>query len=149
MTQAMLENFKDARRNMAKAYAEIAAGEFTFEHFPCTTVEKAYYSLFHACNSALALLGLYPKSHEGVHNLISKEYVKDGLLPKEIPSVLSNLEQRRIKATYDHYLYTSEDARCHLDLAINAVSQVHDYLLGLYPDVFKFETLNKPYEAND
>ena len=149
MTLPDVKNFKDARKNMAKAYAEIAAGEFNVEHFPCTAVEKAYYSLFHACHSALALLGVYPHSHEGVHNLISKKYIKDGLLPKEIPPLLSNLEQRRIKATYDHYTYTSEDARCHLDQAISAVKQIHEHLLELYPDVFNPETLDQPYKNTE
>ena len=145
MTLPEPKNLQYARKHMAAAYAAIATGEFNLEHFPSTTVEKAYYSLFHACRSALGLLGFYPRSHEGVHNLIYNEYVKTELLPKEVASALSNLIERRLKATYDYYPYTSEEARIHLDRAIDAVNQIHDYLYGLYPDVFKFETLGQPY----
>ena len=141
MTQSNLE---DARKYMTEAYTALETGKFNLERFPKTTVEQAYYSLFYACHAALAVLGLYPKNHEGVHNMISKEYVKEGKLPKELPSILSSLEERRGKATYKFISFSTQDADYHLNRASNAVNQIYEYLHGLYPDVFNPETLVPP-----
>ena len=127
----------DARTYIASAYKSIKAGEFNIEQFPNTAIVEAYYSVFYACHAALALRDLHPSSHEGVHNLISKEYVKNGALTKEIPSALASLEQRRINAQYNLHLYTSQDARYHLDRAINAVKQIHEHLLEVYPEILE------------
>ena len=149
MRQPDLSDLKLARQYMADAYLAIEAGEFNMERFPNVAINRAYYSLFYACHAALTLRGLHPSSHEGVHNMISKEYVKDGTLPKEIPSILAGLEQRRINADYlPREVYKPEEARHHLDRAIKAVKQIHNHLLELYPDVFKPETLNQPYEGS-
>jgi uncharacterized protein (UPF0332 family) len=130
MTQPDLSDFKLARQYMADAYLAIEAGKFNMEHFPNVTINRAYYSIFYACHAALALLGLHPSSHEGVHNMISKEYVRNGALSKEIPSTLASLGQRRIKTDYlPQESYKPEEARHFLDRAISAVNQIRDHLV--------------------
>lgn len=142
-------DFEEARQYMTRAYMEIDAGKFNLENFPDTTVEKAYYGLFNACHAALAVLGVYPSSHEGVHNMISKEYVKDRKLPKELPSTLSNLLGWREKATYKFAFFNSHDALILLNRATEAVNQIYEHLHELYPDVINPDTLKRTYRKPD
>jgi uncharacterized protein (UPF0332 family) len=136
MTQ---EESLSASKYMEGAYEAIKAAEFNIESYPGISVEKAYYSLFYACHAALALKGLFPHSHEGVNNLIGKEYVNDGILPKEIAAALGNLATHSDKAKYNFKRYTTEDAAYHLNRAISAVRQIHECLREQYPDKYTYE----------
>ena len=131
------KNLSDARNKMLDSYEAISTAEFNLQHFPNTSIKEAYYAVYHACCAAIKLRNLHPKTHRGVHDYTNN----DQLLPnaKELASTFASLEQLRQKATYRGVKYSSQVAEHHLSRAINAVKQIHDYLLRLHPEVFNLE----------
>ncbi|MDR3264407.1 MAG: HEPN domain-containing protein [Synergistaceae bacterium] len=115
-------------RYMEKSRSALDAAKYTESNFPGTAVEKAYYSVFYAAHSLLALRGVKPKSHEGVNHKLGELFTKTGLLPKEIFRLLRDLEVSREKATYDlAESYTTEEAHERIlkaEVFINAVKRL-------------------------
>ena len=73
----------------------------------------------------LILRGINADTHEGVKTMISREFIKTGLFPKEMGEIFRNLQARRVDSDYGDYVeITEEEAQDSLAKAKRFVSEV-------------------------
>ena len=89
-----------------------------------SSVNRSYYALLSAARTLLALRGISTETYEGVKTMISREFIKTGLLPKEMGEIFRNLQARRVDSDYGDYIeITEEEARDSLAKAERFVSE--------------------------
>jgi len=64
-------------------------------------VSRAYYAAFHYARALLLTVGLEPKTHRGVVDLVVEHFERPGRLAPEIASALARLQTFRGLADYD------------------------------------------------
>ena len=90
-----------------------------------SSANRSYYAMLSAARSLLILRGISAETHEGVKTMISREYIKTGLFPKEMGEIFRNLQARRVDSDYGDYVEISEDeARDSLAKAERFLSEV-------------------------
>lgn len=90
-----------------------------------SSANRSYYAMLSAARSLLILRGISADTHEGVKTMISREFIKTGLFPKEMGEIFRNLQARRVDSDYGDYVeITGEEARDSLDKAKRFVSEV-------------------------
>lgn len=93
-----------AEAALRSAYREIEAEDYA------TANNRAYYSIFHAMRSVLALKGEDYKKHSGVISRFSSEYLKTELIPKEYSKLITNASLIRNRSDYeDFYICSKKD----------------------------------------
>jgi uncharacterized protein (UPF0332 family) len=71
-----------------------------------------------AARALLVLRGKDPESHEGVRVLLSKEFIKPGILPAHSGEILRVLQARRMDSDYGDYVeIRPEEAKDSLEKA--------------------------------
>ncbi len=90
-----------------------------------SSANRSYYAMLSAARSLLILRGISADTHEGVKTMISREFIKTGLFPKEMGEIFRNLQARRVDSDYGDYVeITGEEARDSLAKAKRFVSEV-------------------------
>ena len=74
-----------------------------------TLANRLYYAAFHAATALLIKNGLHAETHQGVHVLLSKHFVKEGLLEIEDGTTFSRLQIMREKGDYNCLIETAEE----------------------------------------
>ncbi len=74
-----------------------------------SSINRAYYAVLSAAKGLLILRGIDPETHEGVKTMISKEFVKTGMLPKEYSEYFRNLQARRLDSDYGDFIELGEE----------------------------------------
>ena len=93
-----------ARNLLEKARRAIESAETLLRHGDADgACSRAYYAMFDAARFALAAKGHDPESirtHSTVHGKFAEEYVKTGLVPREIGRSLGQIQDIRLLADY-------------------------------------------------
>ena len=74
-----------------------------------TLANRLYYAVFHAATALLIKNGLHAGTHQGVHVLLSKHFVKEGLLTIEDGTTFSRLQIMREKGDYNCLIETTKE----------------------------------------
>lgn len=74
-----------------------------------SSVNRSYYAVLIAARALLILRGIEPESHEGVKTMLSKEFIKSGLLPREFGETFRGIQARRIDSDYGDYVEIGTD----------------------------------------
>lgn len=64
------------------------------------SLNRAYYSIFHAIRSVNTLDGFDSSKHSGVISFFNQSYVKIGVFPKELSKIIRSASENREKADY-------------------------------------------------
>jgi uncharacterized protein (UPF0332 family) len=72
------------------------------------SVNRLYYSCFYSVLALLIKHSLSSAKHTGVRSLFNKNFVKTGIIPKEIAYIYNSLFERRQEGDYDDYVVFSE-----------------------------------------
>jgi len=72
------------------------------------TVNRAYYTMFYAASSLLALRGLGSSKHSGVISLFNKEFVKTGIVSKESSKKYHEAFDTRLEGDYEDFASVDE-----------------------------------------
>ena len=108
-----------AKENLKAARLLYDSGDFA------GSVNRSYYAVFTAARALLALKGLDSKKHTGVIALFDKHYVKDGIISKEMGSILRTSKVLRENADYADYVeITGEAAGKELEKAAEFVKLI-------------------------
>ena len=91
---------------------EIERAERMLNEFPIyiehnlwnTLVNRMYYAVFHAATALLIKHGLHAGTHQGVYILLSKHFIKEGILSNEEGRLFSRLETLREKGDYNCFI---------------------------------------------
>lgn len=92
-----------ANENLSVARTMIATGYYRH------AVSEAYYAVFTAIRSMLAVLHLESKRHEGVITLFHQNLVQTGRFPKSFNKLIPKLKKMREEATYAPKVIVTED----------------------------------------
>ena len=99
-----------------------------------SSTNRSYYALLTAARGLLALRGHETESHEGVKVLLSRDFIKPGVLGREHAETFRILQARRMDSDYGDYAEIQDsEARDSLYRArqfITAVESVMSTMLG-------------------
>ena len=94
------------------------------------TLNRAYYSVFHAIKSVTVLEGFDSSKHSGVISYFNQNYVKTGVFPKELSKMIKAASESREKADYhDFYIASKEEAEKQMERAKAFSDHIRGYLL--------------------
>lgn len=94
-----------------------------------SSINRSYYSIFHAIRAVNALDGFDSSKHSGVISHFNQEYVKTGVFEKSISKVIRYASALREQADYeDFYTATQEEAAESFAQALQFVSAIEAYL---------------------
>ena len=97
-----------------------------------TSVNRAYYAVFHAASAALSWLDIERAKHSGVESAFGQYFVKTGLMEREYGRIYSKTRDRREDQDYsmtERALTRSTVAQTVAD-AERFVARVEQYLRG-------------------
>ncbi|MGQ9569976.1 MAG: HEPN domain-containing protein [Thermodesulfovibrionales bacterium] len=69
-----------------------------------SSINRSYYAVLTASRSLLILRGIDPETHEGVKTMLSKEFIRTDLLPKEFGETFRSIQARRMDSDYGDYI---------------------------------------------
>lgn len=116
------------RLNIAKERIEFADEILALGDYK-TVANRSYYAVFSAMRAVLALDGFDSKKHSGIIAEFRKNYIKTGLLPKELSPVIDALVEIRQGSDYDDFYVVSKAEVCEqLENAKVFIKEVESYL---------------------
>ena len=115
--------FETAKSDLKVAKLLYENGEYR------TSVNRSYYSVFHALRSVLALDGFDSGKHSGIISYFNAKYVKAGVFDKEISKIISTAYRLREKSDYqDFYIVSAEEADEQIQKAEQLIETIEVYL---------------------
>ena len=90
---------------------------------------RAYYCVFHSMRAVLAVEGVDFKHHSGVIAYFRKEYIKNGIFPKNLSTIIQTTSMVRESSDYDDfYLISRDDAKKQIDDAEIFYKEIKKYI---------------------
>ena len=86
--------WEDANKSIDSARREIDAGNYRY------AINRLYYALFYSVSAALMERGFAFKKHSGVKNALHNEFVKTGIIDKELGKLYDRLFEDRHEGDY-------------------------------------------------
>ena len=113
-----------------RAKEELQAAELLLKNANYrSSINRSYYSIFHAIRAVNALDGFDSSKHSGVIAHFNQEYVKTGLFERRASKIIRNASELREQADYeDFYEATQEEATEVFVQASQFISAVESYL---------------------
>lgn len=128
MRSEEIKNLSKYRLEQAKENLEEAEALFAINKFKGAN-NRAYYSIFHAIRSILALDEIDFKKHSSVIAYFNKNYVSTGIFQKELGKKISQAVYFREKSDYvDFYIVTKEETKSQIETAKQIIEQVEKYI---------------------
>lgn len=116
-----------AKERIAFANEILKLGDFK------TVANRSYYAVFSAMRAVLVLDGFDSKKHSGIIAEFRKNYVKTGLLPKELSTIIDGLTEIRQGSDYDDfYIVSKAEVEEQLENAKFFISAVEKFLKTQY-----------------
>ncbi len=115
--------FDTARSDLKVAKILFDAKEFR------ASVNRSYYSIFHALRAVLALDGFDSSKHSGIIAYFNEHYVKTGVFEKSISKAVTTAFKLREKSDYqDFYIVSQEEAATQIEKAEQIIAVIEIYL---------------------
>lgn len=100
-----------------------------------SAVNRFYYAIFYAIRALLATKGLDSSKHSGVIALFHKEFVKPGIIAKEISKIPNASFEKRTDGDYEDYQEFSREEVEELSNSCNLfLSEVKKVLTNILKD---------------
>lgn len=132
MPDQMLIDLSRYRLERAAEMLAAAKREANAEDYASAN-NRAYYCIFHAMRSVLALDGVDFKKHSAVISRFSVSYLKTDILPRDFGKLISNASLIRNRSDYeDFYVCSVEDTMRQIEGAEEFLSYVRKYLSSRY-----------------
>jgi|GEM_PF-320197 len=141
MTLNMEDKIELARYRMEKAKRFIRdssslIGIKSYE----SSVNRSYYAVLTASRALLTLRGIDPETREGVKTMLSKEFIRTGLLPKKFGETFRSIQARRMDSDYGDYIEIGYDeADDSLKRARDFVEKAEEICVKAIDEVMKSE----------
>ena len=123
-----VKNLANYRLEQAKENLEEAEALMKINKFKGAS-NRAYYSIFHAIKSILALEETDFKKHSTVMAYFNKEYISKNIFPRELGKRVNEARLFREKSDYvDFYIVTREEAKEQIETAKIMIEKAENYL---------------------
>ena len=98
-----------------------------------TVANRSYYAVFSAMRAVLALDGFDSKKHSGIIAEFRKNYLKTGILLKELSPMIDGLVEARQGSDYDDfYIISKEEVEEQLENSKKFILEVEKFLITKY-----------------
>lgn len=115
-----------AREMLSAAEGNLGIGQYK------TSLNRSYYAIFHAMRAANILKGFDSSKHSGVIAFFNKEYLKEGIMDRQLSAVIKGSSFLREKSDYDDFFIASrKEAEVQLENARGFLNTVEAYLNSL------------------
>lgn len=116
------------RMECAARNLEAARYAFSGEQFE-TSVNRSYYSIFHALRAVTVLEGFDSKKHSGIISFFNEHFVKEGVFDKSVSKLVRSAFQLRSNADYrDFYVVSRTEAENQIEAAEEVIDKIKPYL---------------------
>ncbi len=123
MTDLSKYRFETARSNLNAAKLMLDSHDYK------SSINRSYYSIFHALRAVLALDCFDSSKHSGVIACFNERYVKPGVFCKEISKIIRRARLMRENADYqDFFVVSQEEAADQIEAAQKIISAVEPHL---------------------
>ena len=115
---------------LSKAKQDLLAAKLLFDnnHY-AQSLNRSYYTIFHAVRSLLAFDKFDSKKHSGIISYFINNYVKSGMIDEKYSQMLTKAQRLRLDSDYDDlYVADKETAKKQLDDAKEFISLIEDYI---------------------
>ncbi|MDO4677832.1 MAG: HEPN domain-containing protein [Eubacteriales bacterium] len=118
----VLYRIQTAKDNLRSAKILLKAEEYKSAN------NRAYYAIFHAINAVHAVSGMAYKRHKDAIANFNKEYVKNGIFPREMGRKINEAEEIRHASDYDDfYIASKEESERQVSVAAEFITLVEQY----------------------
>lgn len=94
------------------------------------SLNRGYYSIFHAIRAVNALEEFDSSKHSGVVSYFNQNFVKKNIFPKELSKIIKEASEKREKADYlDFYIASKSEAEKQIERAESFVGVIKEYLV--------------------
>jgi len=126
--ESSLIDLSKYRLDTAKSDLNVAKLLFDAKEFR-SSVNRSYYSIFHALRAVLALDRFDSSKHSGIIAYFNENYVKIGIFEKSISKAISTAFKLREKSDYqDFYIVSQEEAALQINKAEEVIAAIEQYL---------------------
>lgn len=121
-----------SKHRLQKAKDDLEASRLLFENNKLTqSINRSYYSIFHATRALLALDKFDSRKHTGVIAYFNKNFIKTGKIEKEYSKMLMDAQDFRNDSDYDDFFVVSrEEAEKQLNDAVNFIKRIEIFING-------------------
>ncbi|MCU0287269.1 MAG: HEPN domain-containing protein [Acidobacteria bacterium] len=115
---------------MEKARDDLAVSKLNLENKKFSqSINRSYYSMFHAVRSLLALKKYDSKKHSGVISFFNQYFIKPEYIESEYFKILTNAFKIRNDCDYDDfYIACYDDAKKQYDHAERFINRIEVYI---------------------
>lgn len=124
-----IKDLSQYRFDTAKSDLRVAKLLFNEKEYR-SSVNRSYYSIFHALRAVLALDGFDSSKHSGIISYFNEKYVKTQIFDKAISKAISTAYKLREKSDYqDFYIVSQEEAAIQIDKAEYVIKTIEQFLI--------------------
>ena len=128
MDNKEIKALSEYRLNQAKENLIEAEALYNINRYKGAS-NRAYYAIFHAIKSILALEEVDFKKHSSVIAYFNKEYVSKKIFSRELGKRISEARFYREKSDYvDFYIITKEECESQIEAAKETIKCVEEYI---------------------
>lgn len=128
MSPKISKELANHRLEQAKEELEAAKVLFNIESYKSAN-NRAYYAIFHAIKSVLALEPIDFKRHKDVQAYFNKNYINTEIFPKNIGRKIVKASQIREDSDYDdEFIVNEEVTKQQIEAAEELIKLVEEYL---------------------
>ena len=119
-----------ARYRLERAKQDLSDAEFSYKNRRYLNANnRAYYTIFHAIKSVLALERVDFKKHKDVLAYFNQYYIKTEKFPKMISKKISQANKVREDSDYDdEFIPSDEETKIQIETAREIIQLVEEYL---------------------
>ena len=99
-------------------------------------ISRAYYAAFLAARALLHLLGISPKTRQGIITMFGLKVVKEGLLPSTIGRALNELFEARQTSDYAVVVFYTKEDGVHF---VKEANEIINGIKNVIRDKFRLE----------
>jgi len=95
-----------------------------------SSVSRMYYAMFYSVQALLLTKNLTYSSHKGVISSFGENYIKTGILPKNLSKILNRAFEKRQLSDYEYtFVISLEDAEEILKEGIILINEIKSFLI--------------------
>src|SRR5438552_2029167 len=113
------DSYALSRYRFDKAKEDLESSKVNFQNnLLSASINRSYYSIFHAARALLAFDDFDSKKHSGIISYFNRNYIKSGKIEKEYSKILMSAEIIRNETDYmDFYIVSKEEAKTQIENA--------------------------------
>lgn len=100
--ESSLKELAGYRMERAKEMLSAAEDNLKISQYK-TSLNRSYYAIFHAMRAMNILKGFDSSKHSGVIAYFNKEYIKEGIMDRELSVIIKSSSFLREKSDYDDF----------------------------------------------